>query len=41
MARSRVRVQNGGPEPATDENTVWIGKQPDEAEAKPAKSKQS
>ena len=38
----RVRHQDGAPEPVTDENTVWLGKQPDEgAEAKPAKSKQS
>jgi hypothetical protein len=35
----RVRHQDGAPEPVTDENTVWLGKQPDEAEAKPAKSK--
>ena len=38
----RIRVTDGAPEPETDENTVWLGKQPDEgAEAKPAKSKQS
>jgi len=42
MARStRVRVTDGAPEPELNEKTVWIGKQPDEAEAKPAKSKQS
>ena len=45
MARSagrapRVRITDGAPEPELNENTVWIGKQPDEtAEAKPAKSK--
>jgi len=40
MARNaRVRVTDGAPEPALNEKTVWIGKQPDEAEAKPAKSK--
>jgi hypothetical protein len=38
----RVRETDGAPEPETDENTVWLGKQPDEgAEAKPAKSKQA
>ena len=37
----RVRNTDGAPEPEQDENTIWVGKQPDEAEAKPAKSKQS
>lgn len=39
--RPRVRTQDGAPEPVTDENTVWVGRAPDERDDKPAKSKNS